>query len=71
MATASRALEKIESRYSDINTQQKDVQANEDKNLSDMIYTMLQSIPEGMPKAMLRLEMQQKIIQEKFGFQGA
>ena len=69
MATASRALEKIESRYSDISTHQND-QTNEDKNLLDMVYTMLQSIPEGMPKAMLRLEIQQKIIQLKIGFQG-
>lgn len=72
MVIEDRSLEKIESRsrHSGINAQQKDIQTNEDKKLSDMVYTMLQSIPEGMPKAMLRLEIQQKIIQVKFGFQG-
>ena len=42
------------------------VMENEDKKLSDMIYTMLQTIPEGRAKALLRLELQQKIIQVKF-----
>lgn len=69
MTTASRTLGKIDPRYSDVTTHQI-VQTNEDKNLCNIIYTMLQSIPEGIPKAMLRLEIQQKIIQLKFAFQG-
>ena len=39
---------------------------DEDRNLVEMIYTMLRSIPDGMSKAMLRLELQQKIIQVKY-----
>ena len=71
MASASRALEKIESRYSQIEVEKpKKSTENEDRNLAEMVYTMLQSIPEGMQKAMLRLELQQKIIQMKYGFQG-
>lgn len=69
MTTASRTSGKIDPRYSDVTTHQI-VQTNEDKNVCDIIYTMLQSIPEGIPKAMLRLEIQQKIIQLKFAFQG-
>ena len=43
---------------------------DEDRNLVEMIYTMLRSIPDGMSKAMLRLELQQKIIQVKYsGYQ--
>ena len=34
-----------------------------------MIYTMLKHVPEGMPKAMFRLKLQQKIIQMKYNYQ--
>ena len=68
MAAATNALEKISSRCND-SLKKKD-KVDEDRNLVEMIYTMLQSIPNGMSKAMLRLELQQKIIQIKYsGYQ--
>ena len=43
---------------------------DEDRNLVEMIYRMLQSIPDGMSKALLRLELQQKIIHVNYsGYQ--
>ena len=60
MAAANEALEKISSRYNDSLENKEKVE--EDRNLVEMIYTMLQSIPDGMSKAMLKPELQQKII---------
>ena len=62
MAAVTKALEKI-SRYND--SLEKKEKVDEDRNLIEMIYTMLQSISDGMSKAMLRTELQQKIIQVK------
>ena len=68
MATATKALEKMSSRYYD-SLEKKD-KVNEDRNLVEIIYTMLQSIPDDMSKTMLRLELQQKIIQINYsGYQ--
>ena len=67
-ATARQSLDMIETRHKEGNNVNQ-TQDCEDKKLSDMIFTMLQTIPEGAPKAMLRLELQQKIIQVKFGVQ--
>ena len=63
MAIATKALEKISSRYD--GSSEKKEKEDEDRNLIEMIYTMLQSIPDGMSKGMSRLEMQQKITQVK------
>ena len=68
MAAVTKALEKISSRYND--SLEKKEKVDEDRNLIEMIYTMLQSISDGMSKAMLRTELQQKIIQVKYsGYQ--
>ena len=67
MKTATEVLQNISSRYDAHLNENKTV--DEDRNLVEMIYTMLKSIPEGMPKAMLRLELQQKIIQLKYSYQ--
>ena len=66
MKTATRALQKISSRYENKSNEAAKVIIDEDKNLSEMIYAMLISIPDGMPKAMLRLELHQKIVQVKY-----
>ena len=68
MAAATNALEKISSRCND--SLKKNDKVDEDRNLVEMICTMLRAIPNGMAKAMLRLELQQKIIQIKYsGYQ--
>ena len=68
MAAVTKALEKISSRYND--SLEKKEKVDEDRNLIEMIYTMIQSISDGMSKAMLRTELQQKIIQVKYsGYQ--
>ena len=64
MTAVTKALEKISSRYND--SLEKKEKVDEDRNLIEMIYTMLQSISDGMSKAMLRTELQQKIIQVKY-----
>ena len=56
MATATKALEKI-SRY-DGSLEEKD-KVNDDPNLVEVIYAMLQSIPNGMSKTLLKLELKQ------------
>ena len=45
MATTTKALEKISSRYGD-SLEKKD-KVDENQNLVEMIYTMLQSTPDG------------------------
>ena len=45
MATTTKAFEKISSRYGD-SLEKKD-KVDENQNLVEMIYTMLQSIPDG------------------------
>ena len=60
MFTATKALEKISSKYK--GRSKKNDKVDEDRNLVEMIYTMLQSICDGMTKATLRLELQQEII---------
>ena len=59
MVTATKALEKISSKYED--RSKKNDKVDEDRNLVEMIYTMLRSICDGMTKATLRLELQQEI----------
>ena len=56
MATATKVLEKI-SRY-DGSLEEKD-KVNDDPDLVEVIYAMLQSIPNGMSKALLKLELKQ------------
>ena len=56
LATATKALEKI-SRYGG-SSEEKD-KVNDDPNLVEVIYAMLQSIPNGMSKALLKLELKQ------------
>ena len=46
MATTTKAPETISSRYND--SLEKKEKVDEDRNLVEMIYTMLQSIPDGM-----------------------
>ena len=60
MVTETKALEKISSKYED--RSKKNDKVDEDRNLVEMIYTMLRSICDGMTKATLRLELQQEII---------
>ena len=60
MVTVTKALEKISSKYED--RSKKNDKVDEDRNLVEMIYTMLRSICDGMTKATLRLELQQEII---------
>jgi len=67
MKTATEVVKNISSRYDMQLNESKTV--DEDRNFVEMIYTMLKPIPEGMPKAMLRLELQQKIIQVKYNYQ--
>ena len=56
MATATKALGKI-SRY-DGSLEEK-YKVNDDPNLVEVIYAMLQSILNGMSKALLKLELKQ------------
>ena len=57
MFTATKALAKISSKYK--GRSKKNDKVDEDRNLVEMIYTMLQSTCDGMTKATLRLELQQ------------
>lgn len=65
MAKASKALECITARYQNA-PEEKKIKKNEDKLFADMVYEMLSTIPDCMPKAMVKLEFQQKLIQLKY-----
>ena len=63
MESAAKALESINSRYSTTST----VNArDEDRDFVEMLYTMLHEIPDDMSKAMLRIEIQTKVIQLRY-----
>ena len=53
IATATKDLEKLSSRYD--GKLGKKEKVDKDRNSVEMIYTVLQSIPDGMSKAMLWL----------------
>ena len=63
MALATKSLQKISSRY---NGSLEEKKVDGDRNLIEMIYTMLQLVPDSMSKAMWKLELQQKIDQIKY-----
>ena len=63
MAAATKSLQKISSRY---NGSLEEKKVDGDRNLIEMIYTMLQLVPDSMSKAMWKLELQQKIDQIKY-----
>ena len=64
MKTATQVLQKLSSRYDA--TKSRENITDGDRNFVEMLYGMLKSIPDGVHKDMLKLELQQKIIQTKY-----